>query len=200
MIRLDEGLYTWGYFNPEKRYNFNGFLVHDEGACVVVDPPPLSADDEAYLTKLCLKPALVVITNRNHLRARERFLDEGKTPTAMHEAELPEVGVSIERPVKDGEKLPAGLVAVHLPGKSPGEIALYRPKTRSLIVGDALIAPEGKLALIPEAKLDDPPKLRRSLQRLRELDFDSLLLADGDPILHGAKAQVARFLDGLEAA
>lgn len=199
MIRLDEGLYTWGYFNEEKQYNFNGFLVYSQGACVVVDPPPLAENDEGYFKVLCVNPALVVVTNRNHMRSRERFTGGGRVPTGMHKDELSQVDVKVERVLEDGQTLPGGLVVVHLPGKSPGEIALFWPERKALIVGDALIAPGGKLKLIPEAKLDDPKLLRKSLQRLRELDFDALLVADGDPILRGAKSRVVAFLDGLEA-
>lgn len=200
MIRLDEGLWLWSAFDAEKLYNFNGFLVQADGACLVIDPPELSASDQGFYDRLGLRPDLVVITNRNHLRARERFAQGGRTPTAMHEAEILEVGLSVERAVVDGDRLPGGLVAVHLPGKSPGEIALYWPARETLIVGDALIAPNGRLALVPTAKQDDPPLLRRSLERLRGLQFDALLVADGDPILRGAKRRVEEFLDGLEPA
>jgi glyoxylase-like metal-dependent hydrolase (beta-lactamase superfamily II) len=87
-----------------------------------------------------------------------------------------------------------GLKVVSLPGKSPGEIALFWAESRVLLVGDALIAPSGKIKTVPDDKMDDPALLRRSLKRLMELDFDVLLVGDGDPILKGAKAAAAAFL------
>ena len=122
MIRLDEGLFTWGCFNPEKKYNFNGFLLISAEATIVVDPPPC---------------------------------------------------------------------------KSPGEIGLYWEKRGVLVLGDALIAPYGALKLIPESKLDDPARLKDSLRKLDSLEFDILLLADGDPILRDAKPKVMDFLKTL---
>lgn len=194
MIKLAEGVHTWGYFNLEKKYNFNGFLLTGEGGRVVVDPPPLSEDDRAYFEALDLWPDLIVITNRNHLRDRQWWLDRNPVPTAMHAAEIEQAGVKVERSVKEGDLLGPGLEVVHLPGKSPGEIGLLWRARRLLVLGDAMIAPQGRLKLIPDAKLDDPALLRRSLAKLEALEFDTLLLGDGDPILSGAKAAAMAFL------
>ena len=38
--------------------------------------------------------------------------------------------------------------------------------------------------------MDDPGRLRQSVRQLFELDFDTLLLGDGEPILEGAKARL----------
>ncbi|HET8701389.1 MAG TPA: hypothetical protein VFL97_06960, partial [Nitrococcus sp.] len=87
-------------------------------------------------------------------------------------------------------------------GKSPGEVALYWPERRLLLVGDAIISdPPGKCRLLPEAKLDDPAALRASVKRLCEtLDFDCLLVGDGEPILTGAKAQVRELVASFQGA
>ena len=193
MIRLSEGVYTWSAFNLEKKFNFNGFLFCGAGRCLVVDPPPMSSDDRAYWQTLSLKPELVVITNRNHLRARA----EWAAPTALHEAEAGEVDFTPDRLLKEGEQVGPGLRVVHLPGKSPGEIGLHWKERGILMLGDALIAPKGALALIPEAKMDDPALLRLSLRKLEPLAFDTLLVGDGDPVLGGAKALVGAFVRGL---
>ncbi len=197
MLRIADGIYTWGYFNAEKKYNFNGFILTGSGETVVVDPPTLDRDDEEYYAELKLSPDLFVITNRNHLRALDWFIKRKAAPLAMHEAEIAQVDVKVDRPLRDGETLAPGLEVIHLPGKSPGEMGLFWRERRVLILGDALIAPQGRLKLIPEAKLDDPKALKTSLQRLRGLDFDTLLLADGDPLLGGARTQVNGFLSTL---
>ena len=75
---------------------------------------------------------------------------------------------------------------VGVPGKSPGEIALHDPARRLLIVGDAVIGnPPGRLSLLRERVMDDPARLRESVRRLLELDFDGLLVGDGPPIRTG---------------
>lgn len=194
MIRLAEGVYSWGYFNPEKKYNFNGFLFVTSQGTLAVDPPPLSADDQAYFAQLDIKPDLIVITNRNHLRSRDWFLSRKPVPTAMHADEVGQVDIQVERKLKEGDVLPGGIRVIHLPGKSPGEIGLYWEARGILMLGDALIAPLGTLKLIPEAKLDDPIRLKASLKKLKDLQFDTLLLADGDPILRNARSRVDDFL------
>jgi len=38
--------------------------------------------------------------------------------------------------------------------------------------------------------MDDPQRLRQSVRRLLDLDFDTLLVGDGEPILEDAKARL----------
>jgi glyoxylase-like metal-dependent hydrolase (beta-lactamase superfamily II) len=80
-------------------------------------------------------------------------------------------------------------MAIPAAGKSPGEVALRWPARRILFVGDAVIGnPPGRLSLLPEAKLDDPVRLRASVRALSEMDVDTILTGDGVSILTGAKA------------
>jgi glyoxylase-like metal-dependent hydrolase (beta-lactamase superfamily II) len=81
------------------------------------------------------------------------------------------------------------------PGKSPGEVVLHWRERRLLFAGDAIIGnPPGRCSLLREKVLDDPPRLRRSVRNLLDLDFDALLVGDGTPILHDAKARVAELV------
>jgi glyoxylase-like metal-dependent hydrolase (beta-lactamase superfamily II) len=99
------------------------------------------------------------------------------------------------------------LRVIHLPGKSAGEIGLYFDPAQHavscqmngiLLLGDAIIGnPPGALSLIPEPKIDDSSKLKRSLHKLLDYDFDVLLLCDGQPVLSGGKLKVAEFLNAL---
>jgi len=92
---------------------------------------------------------------------------------------------------KVAEDLIGPLVVVGAPGKSPGEVALHWSERRLLIVGDAVIGnPPGCCGLLREQVMDDPHRLRQSVRRLLDLDFDTLLVGDGQPILEGAKARL----------
>lgn len=194
MIQLIDGAYVWSAFNAEKKLNFNGHILRTAEGTVVVDPVAFSADDLAYLEAAGLKPDALVITNRNHLRERESVLGRWKIPTVLHAAEAGGAGISPEKTVKDGDSI-FGLLCVHLPGKSPGEIGLYWPERRLFLLGDALIAPGGRLRTVPPEKQDDPAELKRSLELLRTYDFDHLLVGDGDPLLGDAKSAVVAFLN-----
>ena len=79
--------------------------------------------------------------------------------------------------------------------KSPGETALYWPPRKTLILGDALIGdPPGELRLLPKEKYADAQRAIEGIKVLLNLDFDILLVGDGDSILSGAKSTVEDFI------
>jgi hypothetical protein len=74
------------------------------------------------------------------------------------------------------------------------------PAHRALACADGVIRSpdEGPLTFVPDELMDDPGRtkaaLRDAYRRLLDLDFDRLLLAHGDPIVHGAKDELAAFV------
>ncbi len=87
-----------------------------------------------------------------------------------------------------------------MPGKSPGEVALHWPERRLLLVGDAVIGnPPGRCGLLREAVMDDPARLRASVRELLDLDFETLLMGDGVPILQDAKARIEELVETFPA-
>ncbi len=88
------------------------------------------------------------------------------------------------------------LEVVDAAGKSPGEVALLWPDRRILIVGDAIIGnPPGQCGLLPERVMDDPARLRNSLCKLLDLDFDILLVGDGESLLRDAKVRLEELVE-----
>jgi glyoxylase-like metal-dependent hydrolase (beta-lactamase superfamily II) len=68
---------------------------------------------------------------------------------------------------------------------------LHWPDRKILIVGDAVIGnPPGRCGLLREQVLDDPARLRESVRNLMTLDFDTLLVGDGVPIMNGARERL----------
>jgi glyoxylase-like metal-dependent hydrolase (beta-lactamase superfamily II) len=99
-----------------------------------------------------------------------------------------------------GEKI-GPLTIVADPGKSPGEIALHWPERGVLIVGDAVIGnPPGHCGLLRDKVMDDPARLRQSVRKLLELEFDALLVGDGVSILQGAKSRLKELVNTFAAA
>jgi hypothetical protein len=45
--------------------------------------------------------------------------------------------------------------------------------------------------------MDDPPRLRESVRALLALDFDTLLVGDGAPILQSAREQLRELVDSF---
>jgi glyoxylase-like metal-dependent hydrolase (beta-lactamase superfamily II) len=182
---------TWSWFSEPHGYDFNGYLIRHPAAHVCIDPvQPTDADlDEIGRAGA----AMILLTNRNHSRAANAVRARTGALTLVHAADAEHArsqGTSIDGELRAGETIgPLTIVAV--PGKSPGEVALHWPERRLLFVGDAVIGnPPGRCGLLREKVMDDPPRLRRSVRGLLELDFDALLFGDGVPVLHDAKARL----------
>jgi glyoxylase-like metal-dependent hydrolase (beta-lactamase superfamily II) len=112
--------------------------------------------------------------------------------------------VSRRAPVTDvyrtGDALPAGLVALEARPRS--EVLFWEPRSKALIVGDALLG-DGEngdgLHTCPASwlpgsnSLDD---LRASLRPALELPVELVLPSHGAPVLTGAREELARVAGG----
>jgi hypothetical protein len=67
------------------------------------------------------------------------------------------------------------------------EVAFYWPERKLLEVGDAVIRNPRRLSLLREKVMDKPARLRRSVRQLLSLEFDTLLVGDGEFVLRCAK-------------
>jgi glyoxylase-like metal-dependent hydrolase (beta-lactamase superfamily II) len=179
---------TWAWFSAPHGYNFNGLLIaHPEGN-ICIDPVEASAGDLEEIVRA--RPARVLLTNRNHVRAANLLRERTSARVAIHPADAAYArsqGAVIDDELRVGERV-GPLIVVAAPGKSPGEVALHWPERETLIVGDAVIGnPPGRCGLLREQVMDDPARLRESVRGLLALDFDTLLVGDGVSILSGAR-------------
>jgi len=192
-------VFTWSRFSEPHGYDFNGYLIRDPGGNLCIDP--VLPDDADLDTIARVGVAKVLLTNRNHSRASNAVRERTGAPVLIHPDDAPHAraqGTAIDGALRIGESI-GPLVIVGAPGKSPGEIVLHWPSRRILIVGDAVIGnPPGRCALLREKVMDDPPRLRQSVGALAGLDFDTLLVGDGVPILHDAKARLAELVQTFE--
>jgi len=191
MREILRDIFTWPWFSEPHGYNFNGYLVCHAGGNLCIDPVEPT---EEILEEIARRGvAQILVTNRNHSRAANRVRARTRARTAIHSADAPHArsqGAELDDEMRVGGKI-GPFVVVAVPGKSPGEVALHWPERRILIVGDALVgAPPGRLKLLPEKVVDDPPRLWQSVRGLLALDFDTLLPGDGEPILQGAKERL----------
>jgi glyoxylase-like metal-dependent hydrolase (beta-lactamase superfamily II) len=186
---------TWAWFSTPHGYNFNGLLIaHPEGS-ICIDPVQASADDVEEIVRA--RPARVLLTNRNHVRAANLIRERTGARVAIHPADAAYArsqGASIDDELRVGERV-GPLVVVGVSGKSPGEVALHWPDRKTLIVGDAVIGnPPGRCSLLREQVMDDPPRLRESVRNLVAIDFDTLLVGDGVSILSGARDRLSELV------
>jgi glyoxylase-like metal-dependent hydrolase (beta-lactamase superfamily II) len=185
---------TWSVFSPEKGYAFNGYAVSTEHGTVLIDPPDPGAD--GWETIDLLEPfAGVWVTNRNHSRAAATVRERYGVTVWAHEGDADRLEAGADRTVSGGETIPGEIQVLHVPGKSPGEIAFNLPRSRALIVGDVVIGvPAGELSTYPDAVVEDRERLLDSAARLLDYDFDALLLCDGEPLPLGGKEKLREFV------
>jgi glyoxylase-like metal-dependent hydrolase (beta-lactamase superfamily II) len=190
MIEVVPGIFTWPWFSERFGYDFHGTYL--PAAKLVIDPVEPPAPVLARLVEGGVET--VVLTNRNHFRAAAAVRAATSARVLVNDADaafVRERGVTVDGALAPGDRV-GPFTVLDAEGKSPGEVALWWPERRLLLVGDACVGhPAGALGLLPEKVMDDPPRLHASLRRLAELDVDTILVGDGVPILTGAQAALA---------
>lgn len=196
MKEILPGIHQWSWFSPEKGYDFNGHLIVSRNERVLIDPPPMSQQDATWLDRQ--EPiTAIVLTNRDHVREADAYRKRFKTIVLAPEADAPLMEIKADRTFRDGDHLPGGLEAIHIPdGKSPGESALFLDRGNGILfLGDALIGkPPGRLSLMPPEKYKDPAKAREGIRVVLAMKFDAILVGDGASILRGGQRAIAEFL------
>ncbi len=105
--------------------------------------------------------------------------------------------IEIDTLVIQGQVLPGGFAVLHMPGHSPGQIALFHAERKLLITGDALSNRDGKLRMPPKLFTPDYAQTVDSLDKLRTLDYEIICFGHGPPILSDAKNTVNTFIQLL---
>jgi glyoxylase-like metal-dependent hydrolase (beta-lactamase superfamily II) len=193
---IADDILTWSWFSEPHGYNFNGFLISGPTGNLVIDPVEPS---EQVLDELAQRGVShILLTNRNHVRAANRVRATTGARTAIHPGDAAHArgqGAELDDELQVGGRV-GPLTVIGVPGKSVGEVAFHWPDRRLLIVGDAVIGnPPGRLGLLREKVMDDPTKLRESVRQLLALEFDTLLVGDGEPVLHDARQRLRELVD-----
>jgi glyoxylase-like metal-dependent hydrolase (beta-lactamase superfamily II) len=200
MDEIVDGILTWHWLSEPHGYNFNGYLVHHPAGNLCIDPvePPPEVLERLARDGV----ARILLTNRNHVRRANLVRERTGAPVAIHPADAAYAraqGATIDAELRPGERI-GPFTVIGVPGKSPGEVAFHCPRRRILIVGDAVIGnPPGKLSLLREKVMDDPPGLRASVEALAELPLEVLLPGDGEPVLRDAQARLRELVAGFPA-
>jgi glyoxylase-like metal-dependent hydrolase (beta-lactamase superfamily II) len=94
----------------------------------------------------------------------------------------------VDQSLKEGEGLDqlGGLEIIHTPGHTVGSICLYNNEKKILFSGDLIRNENGVMEGPPPQFTPDPGTAACSLEKIADLDFDTLLPGHGDPILSGA--------------
>lgn len=196
MNEIVTDIFTWAWFSEPHGYNFNGHLVRHREGNLCIDP--VQPSDECLADIGRIGAANILLTNRNHSRAANAVRARTGARTLINPddaAYARSQGAEIDGDLNPGEKI-GPLMIVAVPGKSAGEVALHWPERKLLIVGDAVIGNQpGRCGLLREKVMDDPTRLKRSVRKLLDLEFDMLLFSDGASILHDAKMRLKELVN-----
>ncbi len=89
----------------------------------------------------------------------------------------------VDRVLQDGDEieLGSGATAVHVPGNTPGSLAIFLSKEKLLFAGDAAERNEEEQLILGMFNLDRPQAIE-SFRKLAELDFDIACIGHGKPL------------------
>ena len=145
-------------------FNENTYLVYQkDGECLIIDPGNSEKKEFEILIKFiedhALKPRMIINTHCHvdHVLGVNDLKNKFNIPFYIHPAELPILnsvvlyagmygfpGFSEPKPdgfIRDGERIgiaDSSWEILHIPGHSPGHIALYEKSRAVCVVGDVL--------------------------------------------------------------
>ncbi|MFX0205735.1 MAG: MBL fold metallo-hydrolase [Candidatus Hodarchaeota archaeon] len=106
----------------------------------------------------------------------------GDPRIACHELEMEpiinQVNVNMDDLLKDGQ-IYQGLLVIHTPGHTPGNISLLDQESELLLVGDSFQTVEGEIQPMPDAYNQDPAQHRQSMKKLLDFSFKKAIVAHG---------------------
>ena len=109
----------------------------------------------------------------------------------------------VDTPLQNGAIVNAldGLQVIHVPGHTPGSIALYQAEQRILFCGDAIFhhgssSGGGRIAPPPRIFSVAPDQAEASARKLAALPVEVACFGHGEPILEGAGERLREALGG----
>jgi glyoxylase-like metal-dependent hydrolase (beta-lactamase superfamily II) len=212
MEKLTEGLWRWTARHPEWHPGEFGaevacFAAQADDTTLLIDPllPP---DPEPVLRTIegaLGKRLAILITIPYHVRSSEelwrRYAKDAETTIHGHRACTKRLEKeSAFRDIEPGVPLPGGVTA-HTIGKPRRyEMPLHVPSHDALVFGDAVAETGGRLVVWATDRIDAKverfyrERFNPTLEPLLELDFDSVLVTHGEPVLGDGKQALRKAL------
>jgi hypothetical protein len=203
------GLLHWTSAHPKIRIEVSSYWI--EAPRVLLDPllPEGGIDGLRALGT----PEHVILSNRHHWRHSSEIVAAFGCPVwcnalGLHELAR-EAGIEHVRGFRAGELLPSGIESHEVGVLCPDETALRIPLAGGacLAVADGVVRfgeegrGDGPLGFVPDALIAGTPAqvaavkdgLKAAYRRLCDLDWDTLLLAHGLPLVGDGREQLRAF-------
>ena len=209
LSQISTHVYCWSEIHGAARnepYPWNSFVIRTShrGGVVLVDPLPLSAEDEREVVAMG-EPAHILLTCKYHLRESEAFRERWGCDIRIHADGLEHSEAPIDETFQDGDLLWDRIEVIHIPDAHyPEEVAfLVRGDGNTMIVGDAVCGgrmdrgvPDGEIWINGPELVADLTRARSSLWKLARYAFDKMCFGHGSPILRAASVRFAAFVEG----
>lgn len=200
---LRPGLWRWTAHHEEWKKKVAAIAVASADELVLIDPLLIGDQWDALEEGLDDRQLHVLLTIHWHTRSAKEVA--ARFPAAHIWAHSRNrAAVARRAPVTDifrlGDPLPADLVAIEARPRS--EVLFWEPRSKALIVGDALLGDGEKgsgLDTCPAWWLPqstDLQDLRKALKPALDLPIELVLPSHGAPVLKGAKEELARVAAG----
>jgi hypothetical protein len=199
MNEILPGLWHWTTFHAPIGARVSSYLVEPAG--VVLDPKiPEEGLEAAFADRAA--PQQIVLTSGLHDRDSREYAEHFGIPIRAPREAADRVGDTLQfTPYGDGEEVAPGVTALHTDVLCPDEYTLHVTGVGdgALAFADAITRHGDRLGFFSDSLLgDDPEKvkagIRERLAAQLERDFDALLFAHSEPIVHGGKAVLRDFV------
>jgi hypothetical protein len=193
------GVLHWTAFRDTIGADVHSYAIPQSRALI----DPMEPDEGLDLFAQHGPPERILLTNRHHYRDSGRFVDRYGARVRCQRDGLREFegGAAVEG-FSFGDEVAPGITAQRVAVLCPEETAFYIAAPGALSFADAIVRTgDGPLRFVSDHLLGDDPEeiksgLRESFRALLELDFDSILLAHGQPIVGGGKEALREFAEG----
>jgi hypothetical protein len=192
------GVFHWTARHPRIGATVSSYFLSESGTLLDPMVPPDAGLDWFRDDR---DARVIALTNRHHDRQSKEFcarFDLG--PVLVPECGLHEfVDKDLEvRGYVPGEELIPGVVAHEVGALAPDDMALEIRSAGALAMADGLVRVAGRVRFVSDDLMDNPPETKRglvrSLTKLLDVDFDTLLFAHGEPIVGDGKRALRDFL------
>jgi hydroxyacylglutathione hydrolase len=216
-MKLVSNLYAYVWQGSDNNYNSYLFAdVLNDGRHLLIDPGHITTPSygEQGLDILARSMeadgismqavGLIILTHAHsdHCEAAKTINDKSNALVALHQADeqiYARTGAKVDFNLEEGDLVLSGgkqvtLKVYHVPGHSPGHIALYWPEQKALIAGDVIFYQN-------TGRVDTPGgsarALKQSIQRLSDFDIEYLLCGHpyGHPGIIEGREQVQQNFD-----
>jgi hypothetical protein len=199
MEEIAPGIFHWTAFHDGIGMDVHSYYVPESAALI----DPMEPDEGLDWFAERVAPERILLTNRHHYRHSGRFVDRFGCRVLCHKAGLHEFeGGPAVQGFQFGREVAPGITAQEVNSLCPEESALHIEAGKgALSVADGVVEWPGRpgLAFVPDNLIGDNAEevkdgLRAAYGRLAdELEFDTLLMAHGNPVAGGGREALRAF-------